>query len=406
MNMPSSLSAALVSVTAVMLLLQAPTAQAAELTQRDKDLAINGPNYKKLVLMKNVVADILPPPAYIIEAQLTVLRLIDLTEVAMEDGKIDATESKAIEELIDYGGKLKDGAPKVFPGYYERIEVWKKDLPDSTQDEKLVKKLLTIKSVEPASKFFTVRDTTFVPLIRAGDVKGAKAVARNELKPLYQEHRAAIDTVVTRARRITEKVEKQVADKLASADVAAADIRIKSPLYTKIILMKDLVSDILPPPAYIIESYLTVLQQIDETEVALTNGAISAEGKTTLDALVEYGRQLEVGDSNKGEMAGYNERIAAWTTDLTTDTPDDVRIKDLMVKLSYTPAIKFYEIRDGKFLPAISKGAVADAKKIVRQELLPLYEEHRKHIDQLVISANAMYEQVQAKVDALLAGGN
>ena len=54
-----------------------PTVQAVELTQRDKDLAINGPFYRKLVQMKDVVADILPPPAYIIEAQLTVLRLID-----------------------------------------------------------------------------------------------------------------------------------------------------------------------------------------------------------------------------------------------------------------------------------------------------------------------------------------
>ena len=41
----------------------------------------------------------------------------------------------------------------------------------------------------------------------------------------------------------------------------------------------------------------------------------------------------------------------------------------------------------------------------MRQELLPLYEEHRKYIDQLVIAANAMYDRVQAQVDALLATG-
>jgi len=381
------------------------SAMTVELTQRDKDLAINGPYYKKLVQMKDVIADVLPPPAYIIEAELTVLRLIDLTEVAMADGKIDPAEAKAIDELIDWGRQLKEGAPKVFPGYFERIEVWKKELSDATTDEKLIKKLLTVKSAEPATKFFDVRDSKFNPLIKAGDVKGAKAIARNELKPLYQEHRAAVDAVVTRARRLTEKIEAEVAEKLSGKEVVAADILIKGPLYTKVILMKDLVSDILPPPAYIIESYLTVLQQIDETEAAQEKGTISAEAKTELDVLVEYGRQLKEGDSSKGEMAGYKERIAFWVTDLATDTPEASRIKDLMIKLTCDPAMKFYELRDGKFIPAISKGSVAEAKKIVREELLPLYGEHRKYIDQLVTASSAMFDQVQAKVDALLAGG-
>jgi F0F1-type ATP synthase delta subunit len=381
------------------------TATAAELTQQEKDLAINGPYYKKLVQMKDVVADILPPPAYIIESELTVLVLIDLTEQAMEDGKLDPAETKAIDDLIEYGRQLKDGAPKVFPGYVERIELWKTALSDATPDEKLIKKLLTVKSAEFAMKFFDVRDSKLNPLIKAGDVKGAKAVAHNELKPLYLEHRAAIDAVVTRARRLTEKIEAEVTEKLSGKSVVAAEVLIKSPLYTKVILMKDLVADILPPPAYIIESYLTVLQQIDETEVALASGGINAEAKTALEVLIEYGRQLKEGDSSKGEMAGYKERIAAWTTDLASDTPEAARIKELMITLSYAPAMKFYEVRDAKFIPLINKAAVAEAKKLVRQELLPLYAEHRKHIDALVIASNALYDQIQAKVDALLAGG-
>jgi len=35
--------------------------------------------------------------------------------------------------------------------------------------------------------------------------------------------------------------------------------------------------------------------------------------------------------------------------------------------------------------------------------LLPAYDEHRKHIDSLVAASTAMYNQVQAQVDALLA---
>ena len=75
-----------------------------------------------------------------------------------------------------------------------------------------------------------------------------------------------------------------------------------------------------------------------------------------------------------------------------------------MTKLTCAPALKFYEVRNASFLPTIAKGEVAAAKTIVRQELLPQYEAHRKQIDLLVTAANSMYERVQAKVDALLFG--
>ncbi len=378
---------------------------AAELTVQEKELVINGSYYKKLVQQKDLIADILPPPAYIIESYLTVLRLVDTAETAMADGKIDAAEMKVIDAMIDYGVKLKDGSPGVFPGYFERIEAWKKDLTGTSPDEKLVKKLLVVKSVEPATQFFDLRDSKFTPLIKAGDVKAAKDLVRTGLKPLYVEHRASIDAVVSRSRRVNEKIEKDVSDLLADSakNASFASIQIKGDLYNKVIQMKDLVADILPPPAYIIESYLTVLQQIDEAEIAMADGSIDTNEKAVLDSLVEYGRQLEAGDSTKGEMAGYKERIAFWTTDLAADSPAAQAIKDLTLKGAYEPALKFFAIRNDKFLAAIAKGAVEDAKKVARQELLPAYDEHRKNIDSLVAASTAMYNQVQAQVDALLA---
>ena len=170
--------------------------------------------------------------------------------------------------------------------------------------------------MEPATQFFDLRDSKFTPLIKAGDVKAAKDLVRTGLKPLYVEHRASIDAVVSRSRRVNEKIEKDVSDLLAESatNTSFNAIKIKGDLYNQVIQMKDLVADILPPPAYIIESYLTVLQQIDETEIAMADGTIDTKEKAVLDSLVEYGRQLEAGDSTKGEMAGYKERIAFWTT--------------------------------------------------------------------------------------------
>lgn len=101
-------------------------------------------------------------------------------------------------------------------------------------------------------------------------------------------------------------------------------------------------------------------------------------------------------------MAGYKERVAFWVGDLATDSPEAQAIKELTVKTSYEPAMKFFAARNSKFHALIGKGSVEEAKQLVRQELLPLYEEHRKHIDALVAASTASFEKIQAKVDALL----
>lgn len=375
--------------TAIALLCSVPAS-----AEGKKDLAINGPYYKQIVQMKDVVADILPPPAYIIEAYLTVLSAVD----AAERGA-----SAEVDGFIDYGNKLKNGNPGVFPGYFERIDIWVKDLSDASPEDQQLKEWLVKKSVEPAKQFFDIRDSKLNPLLKAGDVAGAKAVVREELKKAYQAHRNAIDVVVSRSRSVNAKIEKEVADKLAAAaGEASDDILIGSPVYKKVIQMKDVVADILPPPAYIIESYLTVLQLIDEAEIAAVDGTVDGAEKVKLNHLVEWGRQLKEGASAKDELAGYLERQAFWTSDLSDATPEEKEIKDLMINLSKEPAMKFYEVRDAKFVPAILAGDVEGAKKIAREELLPLYNDHRKQIDALVAAANKRYEVVEKQVKLLL----
>jgi len=45
-------------------------------------------------------------------------------------------------------------------------------------------------------------------------------------------------------------------------------IKVNGPVYLDIVRGKDLIADILPPPEYIIESYLVVLQGMDEKDLA------------------------------------------------------------------------------------------------------------------------------------------
>src|SRR2546430_15072808 len=44
------------------------------------------------------------------------------------------------------------------------------------------------------------------------------------------------------------------------------DVKVTGPVYAGIVQNKDVIADILPPPEFVIESYLVVLQMLGETE--------------------------------------------------------------------------------------------------------------------------------------------
>ncbi len=353
--------------------------------QDSRDFAINGPLYKKVVQLKDLIADILPPPAYIIESHLVVHELID----AVESG----ADAKTVADLVEYGRKLKEGSSAKageFAGYFERIDFWVKDLPSNKPEYVEIREWMLTKSVEPAKAYYAVRDTKFIPAL--GNAATAKEVLRKELKPLYEQHRVAVDGVVLRANAIIKKLEREVVTLVSKGEYA--NILIGGALYNDIIRMKDLISDILPPPRYIIESHLVNLMLIDLVE----SGDKTAAGK-----LIDWGRQLKEGMSLKKELPGYMERQTFWKANLSDKSDVDRKIKDLMIKATFEPAVKFFDLRDAQFTPAIQKGDVAAAKKLNRESLIPLYREHRKQIDELVTRTNESYEAVMKEVSGKIA---
>lgn len=372
------------SVIMAAIVFAASVASAGEVS---KEFIINGPAYKKIIQLKDLVADILPPPAYIIESYLVAIQLND----AVEKG----ADKKTIDDLIEYGRKLKEGSSTKageFAGYFERMDVWIKDLPTSSDDEKQIKDWMVVKSLDAAKKFYEIRDTKFIPAIQAGDANTAKTVSRTELKPLYEQHRAAIDEVVKRCKALCKKLENEVVVCVSKGDLSR--VVIGGEYYTRIVMLKDLIADVLPPPRYIIESHLVNLRLIDEVE--------SGAGKDVLSKLIENGRQLKEGMSIKGELAGYVERQNFWTANLADKSESEIKIKSLMLKDTYEPAMKFYDIRDKQFFPLILKGDVAGAKKMSGETLEPLYNEHRKKIDDLVAISNSTYESFMKDVNEKL----
>lgn len=153
------------------------------------NIKINGKMYHEIMLGKELVADVLPPPGYIIEPYLVTLQLAKETDPAK------------IEELINDEAQLKES-------YIVCHEIWMNSLPEGD-----LKKNMTEDSYKPAMAFFEVFENEFVPAIRSGDQEKVKALLTLKLDPLYLEHRYMIDQVVSLANTENAALEAS-ADKM------------------------------------------------------------------------------------------------------------------------------------------------------------------------------------------------
>jgi methyl-accepting chemotaxis protein len=157
-------------------------------------------------------------------------------------------------------------------------------------------------------------------------------------------------------------------------------LKVNGSLYRRIVQGKDLIADILPPPQYIIESYLVALQMIDEKDPA------------RLDTLLRKTRVLK-----DDPVGGYDVRHEHWVKDLPENTAKEKELKEFMIKDSYEPAIKFYEILNNEFSPLILKGEREKARELAFGALRDKYEEHRAAIDKVVVGATERNTQDEAQ---------
>ncbi len=135
-------------------------------------------------------------------------------------------------------------------------------------------------------------------------------------------------------------------------------VKINGPFYNRIIQGKDVISDILPPPEYLIESYVTVFE------------TLHSEGKEiTSNNLVKIQKL-------KSE---YLSQHQFWISQLPEDD-----LKATLVDSSYLPALKYFEILEKEFIPAIQAGNKILGENILKNKLTPIYLEHRTWIDSVV----------------------
>ena len=148
-------------------------------------------------------------------------------------------------------------------------------------------------------------------------------------------------------------------------------LRVNGPIYKDIVRGKDVIADILPPPAYIIESYLVALQLAGETSPAKIKDL-----KDTLDRL----------------KAEYLQRHDFWKTELPESATKQIFLND-----SKKPALEFYAIVNEKLIPALDNGEKDKVNEIVYGGLRSKYEEHRKFIDQVVKETTAENQKIEVQ---------
>lgn len=148
-------------------------------------------------------------------------------------------------------------------------------------------------------------------------------------------------------------------------------LKVGGPLYAQIKLGNDLIADILPPPAYVLESYL-------EASLAYHEPATLAQRKSRIVQLHK----------------DYDERHAFWQkSDL------EATLKTALTKQSDAPVQQFWTAVERGLMPALERGDRAAADKAYA-ELNTAYAAHRTVIDEIVKRAtddNAALEETAAR---------
>lgn len=137
-------------------------------------VAVNGPIYRRIAQGKNLIADILPPPAYILESFLLTYELTQ------------EKDAKVLMESEDYLlNKLKND-------YFASHDYWSRHLGEGA-----IKNAMIVDTHLPAREFYQIVENDLLPALEKGDREKAMQIVSGPLKQKYDLHRSMIDKVVT-----------------------------------------------------------------------------------------------------------------------------------------------------------------------------------------------------------------
>jgi methyl-accepting chemotaxis protein len=260
-------------------------------------LKVNGPIYQRVVQGKDLIADILPPPEYIIESYL----------VSMQAMSAPPAERKA---LIDNLKSLKND-------YDTRHVFWTKE-----ELEADIKELLLSGADKPAQEFYQIAFAQFVPALERDDAAAA-ATALESMKQRYVQHRSAINKLVDLATKRNSDDEADARTQIASSSAVmlaillCAIVLVGGFLYA---LARTLMRQLGGEPSYAADIAGSIaagnLGVAIHTE-ANDRGSLLAAMKAMQDGLIDIVGQIR---SGTGTIASASVQIASGNKDLSART--------------------------------------------------------------------------------------
>ena len=151
---------------------------------------VNGPYYASVAQNKDLLADVLPPPAYLVEARLVSLEIANA---------LRARDGQRVAALLDRYQALRSD-------FAASAERWSQGLPSGPIRDAFVNR------AAPAGReFLELMDRDFVPAVRRGDEAGVLALLGGELGAAFEKHKTGIDAVVEAGQVRSREIELTVA---------------------------------------------------------------------------------------------------------------------------------------------------------------------------------------------------
>ncbi|TAN47431.1 MAG: methyl-accepting chemotaxis protein [Methylococcaceae bacterium] len=166
---------------------------------------IQGPIYWRIVQGKDLIADILPPPVYLVESYLVALRMLHA----------DAENF----------GHLEDAGHQLRKDYEARYAYWSAQLPDESLQQRLEDAHAKGKAL------LDLMDGQFVAALRNNRREAALALLP-ELEQCFEAHRRAIDAVVALANAGNTRIESDATDSIRQSQWQLIAITLLSVLVT------------------------------------------------------------------------------------------------------------------------------------------------------------------------------
>ncbi len=151
-------------------------------------LKVNGPVYNEVVQNKDLIADILPPPVYIIESYL----------VSLEMSQANQAETSSLKARLE---QLKSE-------YQTRVQFWRGEQLPADFNSHLAD------ANKSAEQFYQIALNELVP---AREAQQNSDAIISKLREQYQQHRRAIDQVVNLANQRVKQTELHASETIASA---------------------------------------------------------------------------------------------------------------------------------------------------------------------------------------------